>query len=267
MEATIPIDSNGNYSLPTGYLAVTGQKVLASQHNPPLEDLAAAVNAMFLRSGTAPMLGNLNLNAFKIINLSPSTEAGNAVEHSQLLDVLSKITAASLPTGMRASFMRYDAPAGWIKGNGGTIGNGASGATTRANPDTEALFTLFWSNFSNSVLPIFNPDGSVSSRGATAATDYAANKRLQIFDFRSRFDRAADDGLGFNVGLVPGTTQSDSVGPHKHTLPRTSIDTSGVSVVHSVGTAAGTIATSSTDPSIDAETRPRNVVSLHCIKL
>jgi microcystin-dependent protein len=38
---------------------------------------------------------------------------------------------------------------GWIMANDGSIGNAASGATTRANADTEALFSLFYNNISS----------------------------------------------------------------------------------------------------------------------
>lgn len=53
--------SNGVYSLPVGYLATTGATILASQHNPPLEDIAAALTLRLSRDGTAPMTGALKL--------------------------------------------------------------------------------------------------------------------------------------------------------------------------------------------------------------
>lgn len=49
--------ANGVYSLPPGYLAVTGATIQASQHNPPLEDIAAALTLRLSRDGTAPMTG------------------------------------------------------------------------------------------------------------------------------------------------------------------------------------------------------------------
>ncbi|WFU37318.1 tail fiber protein [Bradyrhizobium sp. CB82] len=49
--------SNGVYTLPPGYLAVTGQVIQASQHNPPLEDIAQALTNRLSRDGTAPMTG------------------------------------------------------------------------------------------------------------------------------------------------------------------------------------------------------------------
>jgi hypothetical protein len=55
--------ANGVYSLPPGYLAVTGSPILASQHNPIFEDVAAALTLRLSRDGTAPMTGVLNLAA------------------------------------------------------------------------------------------------------------------------------------------------------------------------------------------------------------
>jgi microcystin-dependent protein len=51
--------ANGVYSLPPGYLAVTGQTILASQHNPIFEDVAAALTARLSRDGTAAMTGSI----------------------------------------------------------------------------------------------------------------------------------------------------------------------------------------------------------------
>jgi hypothetical protein len=47
--------------LPAGYLATTGLTILASQHNPPLEDIEAALTARLMRSGVAPMTGVLKI--------------------------------------------------------------------------------------------------------------------------------------------------------------------------------------------------------------
>jgi microcystin-dependent protein len=55
----LPTDSNGVYSLPLGYLAVTGATIQASQHNPPLEDIGEALTGRLPRSGAAPMSGPL----------------------------------------------------------------------------------------------------------------------------------------------------------------------------------------------------------------
>lgn len=55
----MPDDASGNFSLVSGYLAQTGQTIQPSQHNPPLEDIAAALTGRLPRSGVAPMTGPL----------------------------------------------------------------------------------------------------------------------------------------------------------------------------------------------------------------
>src|SRR6185312_9725758 len=42
-----------------GYLAVTGTTIVASQHNPPLEDIAAALSGRVSTNGSVPMSGAL----------------------------------------------------------------------------------------------------------------------------------------------------------------------------------------------------------------
>lgn len=58
----MPTDVNGNYSLPAGYLATTGEDIVVTQHNPPFEDVASALTARLPRNGAAPMTGQLKLS-------------------------------------------------------------------------------------------------------------------------------------------------------------------------------------------------------------
>jgi len=53
----MPSDANGVYTLPDGYLAVTGNTILASQHNPPLEDLAESMSQRVMATGAKPFSG------------------------------------------------------------------------------------------------------------------------------------------------------------------------------------------------------------------
>jgi hypothetical protein len=78
------------------------------------------------------------------------------------------------------------APSGWIFASGKTIGSGASGATERANADTEPLFTLYWTDYDDTSMPIQTSAGSPSTRGASPAADFAANKRMTVPDARDR---------------------------------------------------------------------------------
>lgn len=287
----MPIDTNGNATV-TRDRAVTGQKVQAAQVNVPFDDIQSMLSQALYRSGVAPMSGNLSAAGYKITGAAAGTADGDYVIYSQLQEATSSL---GVPTGAVQGFRRTSAPTGWIKENGGTIGNSASGATTRANSDTSALFTLLWEQFSNTILPIQTSTGTASTRGGSAAADYAANKRLPLFDSRSRFHRGADDGLSFDVTLTVGASQADGIKNHQHS-GTTANDThshfaaassSGGSAydygenlnVDTVPSARDSRANTSSDThnhpfttdnntgGIALETRPRSSVVLMCIKL
>jgi len=84
------------------------------------------------------------------------------------------ITLGNWSTGDVKLTFKAAADAGWVMMNDGSIGNAASGATTRANADTVALFTLLWNNIIDTWAPVSG------GRGANAAADYAANKTLTL---------------------------------------------------------------------------------------
>lgn len=130
-----------------------------------------------------------------------------------LTDLITLVGGAT--TGDFKLVMRASAPAGWVAGDGGTIGNVGSGAT-RANVDTLALFTAWWTEYSDAQLPILTSAGGASTRGASAAADWAALKRLTVFDVRGRFPRAA--GTINSVTIVNGTKYADTIRDHTHVL-------------------------------------------------
>lgn len=282
----MPRDSAGNVSLSRNR-AVTGQKVLAEQVNVPFDDVQSMFNLVAWRDGLSPMTGNLNMNGFSITGLQDPSNSGDPVTLSYLNNT---ITQSGVPTGAVQGFRMKTAPSGWVKENGGTIGNAASGATTRANADTLNLFTNQWNNFDNTERPIQTSAGAATTRGASAAADFAANKRFPLADSRSRFMRGADDGLGFDTSLIVGSSQDDAIKSHTHTgttnndgshsHPATISSGSGGSritggSINPIGTDTLSISVTgahqhgfTTDASgIALETRPRSSVLLYCIKL
>ena len=67
---------------------------------------------------------------------------------------------------------------GWVMMNGQTIGSASSGATQRANADTQNLFVYLWNNCTNAHCPV------IGGRGANGIADFNAAKQITIFDMR-----------------------------------------------------------------------------------
>ena len=163
---------------------------------------------------------------------------------------------------------------GWVKANGQTIGSASSGATQRANADTQNLFVYLWSNFSNAKCAVSG------GRGASALADFQANKTIQLLDWRSRSPCGLDDMgasaagrlLAANVtsGAGDGPTTPGATGgeanhtlllaeaptgqitmsaevPHSHSIAHAATASAyGSGSLPAVGTVAGTTGTATT---------------------
>jgi hypothetical protein len=121
--------------------------------------------------------------------------------------VFSPASVSEFTTGDVKLSIKTTADTGWVLMNDGTIGNASSSGTTRANADTEQLFTLLWNNTDNA-------DCAVSGgRGGTAAADYAANKTIALPKALGR----ALAGYGAGSGLTSRAIASIT-GAETHTL-------------------------------------------------
>src|SRR6478609_1928125 len=106
----------------------------------------------------------------------PFDSQGSATVTRQLAVTGQNVLAeqVNVPFADTQSMRTKVAPAGWLIEDGKTIGNAASGATGRANADTVDLFTHLWTQFTNTELPIQTSAGAASTRGGSAAADFAA---------------------------------------------------------------------------------------------
>jgi hypothetical protein len=86
---------------------------------------------------------------------------------------------------------------GFVRANGRTIGSATSGATERANADTQALFLYLWGADANLTVS--------TGRGVSAAADWAANKTITLPDMRGRVIAGADD-MGNSAANVLSTS-------------------------------------------------------------
>lgn len=86
---------------------------------------------------------------------------------------------------------------GFVRSNGRTIGSATSGATERANSDTQALFEYLYDADTNLAVS--------GGRGASAAADWASNKALALPDFRGRLIAGLDDMGSTAAGRLTAT--------------------------------------------------------------
>lgn len=112
------------------------------------------------------------------------------------------------PTGAGKDFWGATKPTGYVWASGKTIGDASSNATERANADTLALFTMFWTDYADLILPIYTSGGVLSTRGASAAVDFAAHKAISVPDKRGRVSAGKDNLGGTAASRLTGTTMS-----------------------------------------------------------
>jgi len=111
---------------------------------------------------------------------------------------------------------------GYVRCNGRTIGNALSGASERANDDTQALFEFLWGVGADAedagVDDIF---ALVGGRGTSAVNDWAANKQITLPDMRGKAPFGLDS-MGYTAaGLIDGDgadVAGYSGGEAEHTL-------------------------------------------------
>ena len=211
------------------------------------------INGALQRSG-GTMTGDIVLNGDATLNLHPVT--------------LQQLESA-FPPGWIAPMARLTAPAGWLLIDGKTIGGAASGATARANADTWLLFEQVWA-FPSVAVPIFDSVGVASVRGASAAADFAAGKRLALFTpDGGAFLRMWAPGQTRDAGRAAGSVQEDEFEAHYHDIRCNSATGSGTGgggyFISDAG--VGAMEKTRATPSGGSETRPYNLSMPHYIFL
>lgn len=109
----MPRASDGTYSLPAGSIVNTGDTILPSQHNPPLNDIAQALSNSVDRDGRGGMRAPLEMGGNRIRNAGPGALDGDLVTFAQLAIVDGKIAAAAVdgvPVGTVMDYAGGTAP-------------------------------------------------------------------------------------------------------------------------------------------------------------
>lgn len=174
-------------------------------------------------------------------------------------------TVPTLPTGAVWDFLMAAAPSGWLALDGTTIGD-ASSSAAHASATYQALFSVLWA-LSATASPILTSGGAGSTRGASAAADWAAHKRLTLPDMSGRFRRSTGGSAG-NLG----ETQASAYPSHTHSF---AINQGGTfagsgNVSYLQGTtvsASGTYSGTTASAGSGSDLRPDNIAFLTCIKI
>jgi hypothetical protein len=161
--------------------------------NPITCDSAGRIGQFFLADGTIKIrltsrLGVVQIAADNLLVVGASSGGGGGGS----IDATTILATGDVKT-------RYGTGAlsGFVRANGRTIGSATSGATERANADTQALFEYLW-----------NADANLSvstGRGGSAAADWAANKTITLPDARGRVLASLDDMGNTAAGRLTAT--------------------------------------------------------------
>lgn len=213
----------------------------------------------------APSLALAITRATGLFTIPGAMTVGGAVS---VAGPLTTSNGEGFVTGDTKLRMDTSANAGWVAMNGGTIGNASSGAT-RANADTLALFTLWWGVYTDAQCPLLTSAGAGSTRGASAAADYAANKRMTVFDARDRVPRVAGT-IQANGTKLEATEVFDNFGASTVTVTPLNTSSTNNSDGASTKTTALNQVTSTSAGTAAASTAKVRVASLGmlmCVKL
>lgn len=164
------------------------------QPNPIPLDTAGRVPQFFLADGYIKIrltdkLGNTQLARDGVLVIGPSAGGGGGgpgVDPTTLIQ-----------TGMLALFYGIGVLSGYVRSNGRTIGNAGSGATERANADTQALWIFLYGADPNLVVS--------GGRTGNALNDYNAGKQLTLPDYRGRAIAGLDDMGNAAAGRLTAT--------------------------------------------------------------
>jgi microcystin-dependent protein len=174
---------------------------------------------------------------------------------------LAALGVGGFTTGDVKFTLKATADAGWIMANDGTIGDASSSATTRANADCQTLFTLLWNNVSDAYAPVSG------GRGATAADDWTAHKRIALTKMLGRALAVAGVGLGLATRVLGSTAGAEQ---HAMTAAEMPVHDHLAFVVdpthdHSVSVSGGVYGGSSTGFNLGSQSEavPRNASAIN----
>jgi microcystin-dependent protein len=214
----MPRQSNGNYIQPANTAAVSGAAISSVAFNTLETDIGTELTNSLDRLGRSAMQAALPMGSNKITGMADPTVSTDGATKNYV----DTTTAAFFSTGDFKPTIKTTADSGWVMCDDGTFGSASSGSSSRANADTQALFTLFFNNLGDLAAPLLTSGGGATTRAAqtNAATAWAANCRMLLPKMLGRAIGAAGAGSGL-TGRILGT----NIGEEAHLLVLNEIPT------------------------------------------
>lgn len=92
----MPLDGNGNYTLPTGNPVVTNTVISSTVHNNTLTDIKNTLSNVIYKDGQATPTANIKMGGFKHTGLAAGTTAGDSVRYEDALGAGKTVTAGKV---------------------------------------------------------------------------------------------------------------------------------------------------------------------------
>lgn len=239
----MPVDNNGNYSLPSGTLVNTGDTIQVSQHNPAMTDIANALSGSLNRDGFGGMRAALKMGANKITGCAPGTDPTDAATVSQL-------TSSTFPVGCVMDFAGSSAPNGWLICGGQSLNRTTYAAlfavigTTYGSADGSSFnlpdlrgrvtagrdFSVSGSNASRLTSATMTPDGATLAATGGAQTQTLTEAQMPAHTHTGSTSEAGTHSHSYfssgntlvseggTIPAGPTADTTDAAGAHTHTM-------------------------------------------------
>jgi microcystin-dependent protein len=171
------------------------------------------------------IIGRASAGSGAAEEITCTAAARSILDDPSVAAILDTLGVSPPTTGDLRLTLKTVATTGWVMFNDGTIGDATSGAT-RANADTQNLFTLIFDNIADANAPILTSAGAATTRAAqtNAATAWAAHCRISLPKTLGRALAVAGSGsgltaraLGVNAGAETHQLQTTEIPSHYHT--------------------------------------------------
>lgn len=186
--------------------------ISSTAYNTLETDIGTEITNSLDRGGRSAMTAALPMGNQKITGMADPTLSTDGATKNYV----DTTTAAFFSTGDVKLTLKTVADSGWLLFDDGTFGSALSGSSNSNSASNLALFTLFYTNLSDTAAPLLTSGGGATTRAAqtNAATAWAANCRMSLPKTLGRALGVAGSGSGLTaraLGSIVGNETSTLV--------------------------------------------------------